>query len=408
MSELVCQRDRFSIPSEVHYLNCAYMGPLPRVAQEAGVAGLARKAVPTGIAPRDFFEDAERARALFARVIRAPDASGVAITPAVSYGSAIVARNLAARPGGRIVMVGEQFPSNVYAWRSLASRAGLDLVVVDPPDSRARGQAWNTAVLEAIGTDTVLVALPQVHWTDGTRFDLEAIGAAARRQGAAFVVDATQSAGAMPFDVGRIGADAVFCAGYKWLLGPYGIGFTWLGERFADAVPLEETWIGRGGSEDFQGLVQYRDDYQPGAARFDVGERSNFILLPMLVASLELITGWGPDAIQAYCRTLVAPAVEQAVALGFTAEDPAWRGAHLFGLRAPADTDLRALQAALAAHNVHVSLRGSAVRISPNVYNDAGDVEAFAGALRAALAQPRRDANSAARSSADRARSPLN
>jgi selenocysteine lyase/cysteine desulfurase len=212
----------------------------------------------------------------------------------------------------------------------------------------------------------------------------------------------------MPFDVTRIGADAVLCAAYKWLLGPYSTGFAWLGARFANAEPLEETWIGRGGSEDFQGLVNYRDDYQPGAARFDVGERSNFVLLPMLVAALEHVVAWRADRSQQYCAELAAGAITTAQELGFTVEDSAWRGEHLFGLRAPDGIDLRALQESLRTRNVHVSLRGSAVRVSPNVYNDAADMAAFTDALRAGIDQPRNVRNSAARSSSESVRRPLN
>lgn len=385
-ASLTCRRAQFSIPGDVHYLNCAYMGPLPLAVQEAGIAGLRRKAVPTGIAPSDFFEDAERARGLFAGLIGAPDPARVALVPAVSYGAAIVASNLRPRRGGRVVMLDGQFPSNVYAWRSLADREGLEVVTVKPPAHGPRGDAWNRALLDAIDERTVLVALPQVHWTDGTRFDLAAAGRAARAHDAVFVVDATQSIGALPFDVAAFGADAVFCAGYKWLLGPYGMGFTWLGPRFDDAAPLEETWIGRGGSEDFRGLVNYREDYQPGAARFDVGERSNFILLPMLVAALELITEWSPARIQAYCARLMRPAIDAARELGFDVEPDGWRSAHLFGLRTPDGLDNTVLQAALAERGVFVSLRGSAVRVSPNVYNDERDATAFVAALRAATA----------------------
>ena len=386
LPELDCQRAQFAIPARVHYLNCAYMGPLPLVAQEAGITGIRRKAVPTEIAPRDFFDDANRARALFAGIIGASDASRVAIVPAVSYGAAIIAHHLRPERGARIVVAAEQFPSNVYAWRRLAAERDLELHTVPAPASERRGESWNEALLAAIDERTMLVALPQVHWTDGTRFDLEAIGARARQRGAVFVVDATQSVGALPFDVTRIGADAVLCAGYKWLLGPYGLGYTWFGPRFDTAAPLEETWIGRRDSEDFRGLVAYRDDYQPGAARMDVGERSNFILLPMAVASLELLTEWRADRIQDYCARLGTPAIASAVELGFVAEEPAWRGAHLFGLRAPPGVDIAVVQGALAERSIYVSLRGNAIRVAPNVYNDENDVGAFAEALRAAAA----------------------
>lgn len=379
---LHCQRELFSMPRDVHYLNCAYMGPLPLATQEAGIAGVRRKAVPTDIMPGDFFNDAERARGLFARLIQANDASRVALVPSVSYGAAIVAHNVQPRAGGRVVLAGEQFPGNVYAWRRLAERHSLVVTTVAPPAGERRGERWNEALLEAVDARTALVALPHVHWTDGTRFDLQAIGDAARRVGAVFVVDATQSVGALPFDCERIQPDAVLCAGYKWLLGPYSMAYAWLGPRFDHALPLEETWIGRLGSEDFRALVNYQDEYQPGAARFDVGERSNFILLPMSIASLELILGWGPERIQQYCARLANHAISAATSLGFTAEHHDWRAAHLFGLRAPAGADLASLQTALTERGVHVSLRGSAVRVAPNVYNDGMDMDAFIDALR--------------------------
>jgi selenocysteine lyase/cysteine desulfurase len=381
-----CQREQFSLPADRHFLNCAYMGPLPRCAQEAGVAAIARKAVPIGIGPADFFTESDAARGLFAGIIGAGDARRVAILPAVSYGIGIAARNLPCAAGQRIVVAAEQFPSNVYAWRRLATERAAELHTVAraPAGAEQRAALWNEAVLAAIDDRTAIVALPQVHWTDGTRFDLERIGARARAAGAAFVIDGTQSIGAMPFDVARTGADAVVCAAYKWLLGPYGLAFGWFGPRFDDGVPLEETWIGRERSEDFQRLVEYRDTYQPGAARYDVGERSNFILLPMALAAMSLVHGWGAAAVQSYCDRVFGPLIEEATALGFDVEPRAWRGAHLFGLRMPGHVRLDTLHAALEARRVHASLRGSALRVAPNVYNDEGDAAALLDALRAA------------------------
>lgn len=379
---LECQKDLFSLPPDLRYLNCAYMSPISRRVEEAGIAGVRRKLVPSTIAPADFFEEADRVRELFARLIGAPDPQRVAIIPAASYGIAVAARNTAMEPGQNIVVSGGQFPSNVYAWRSLARRHGLRLRVVPPPASAAgRGEEWNARILEAIDRDTAVVALPHVHWTDGTRFELDRVGERARECGAALVVDGTQSVGALPFDVERIRPDALVCAGYKWLLGPYSVGLAYFGARYDAGVPLEETWLAREGSEDFRNLVSYRDAYRPGASRYDVGERSNFILLPMLRAALEQLLEWGVAEIQAYCRALTRELLVGAERLGFGVEDEAWRGAHLFGLRAPEGTDPTRVAAALQARNIVVSLRGSSLRISPHVYNDAADVEALLEAL---------------------------
>jgi selenocysteine lyase/cysteine desulfurase len=379
------KRHLFSLPKGEHYLNCAYLSPLAKPVEEAAVAALIRRRDPTQIRPVDFFTDADTARGLFARLVHAPDASRIAIIPSVSYGMAVVAKNLALRAKQNVVVAHAQFPSNVYGWRRMCADTGAELRTVQPPQGSARrGEEWNERLLASIDRDTALVALGNVHWADGTRFDLERIGERAREMGAMLVIDGTQSVGAMPFDVGRVQPDALVCASYKHLLGPYALAAMYLGPRFDDGRPLEETWLGRRGSEDFSGLVDYEDEYQPGALRYDMGERSAFILMSMLIAALEMIQSWGPEHVQQYSRGLMADAVEEARGLGYTVEDEAWRGWHMFGLRLPESVDPARLQALLRERRVTVSVRGDAVRVAPNVYNEPADVEALMDALRAA------------------------
>jgi selenocysteine lyase/cysteine desulfurase len=360
------------------------MGPLPRVAERAGTEAIREKSTPWTVGPEDFFRTGEIVRGHFARLVggRSED---VALQPSVSYAVATAARNLPVPAGTTIVLLDEQFPGNVYSWHRLARENEARVVTVPRPDSRTPGRAWNEAVLDAIRPDTSVVAMPQIHWTDGTIFDLVAIGRRAREVGAALVVDGTQSIGAMPFSIEEIRPDLVVAAGYKWLLGPYSTALTWLGERFAEGVPLEEGWIAREGSHDFQGLVDYTDAYGPGRVRYDVGERSNFALLPVLEASLAYVLGIGPVAIREWCDGITKPLLARARSLGFGVEDDAFRARHLFGLRMPDGLDLRQLRDLLAARRIHVSLRGSALRVSPNVYNDENDVAALIDALEAAV-----------------------
>jgi selenocysteine lyase/cysteine desulfurase len=381
---LSCQRDLFHLPDGLHYLNSAYMGPLLRSVEEAGIAAIRRRRDPGALVPRDWFTDSDRARVLFGRIVGC-ETERVAIVPGVSYPAATLARNLRLRPGQNVVVARGQFPSNVYGWRRMCADAGASLRTVDPPDAaRGRGEGWNARLLEAIDGDTALVALGNVHWADGTRFDLERIGGRAREVGALLFVDGTQSVGALPFDAGAVRPDVLVCAGYKWLLGPYSLGLAYFGERCDGWAPLEETWLGRRGSEDFTRLVDYADEYQPGAARFDVSERSNFVLMPMLIAALEQVLAWGPANVQDYCRELTRDLLARARELGWSVEDESWRGAHLFGLRAPAGADPTRLQGALRERRVSVSLRGDAVRVAPNVYNTSEDCAALADALQAA------------------------
>jgi selenocysteine lyase/cysteine desulfurase len=383
LGQLECQKDQFGLPDGVRYLNCAYMSPLPRVAEEAGIRGMRRERMPMGIDSCDFFTQSDEIRWRFARLVGAADPNRIAIIPSVSYGVAVAAHNLAVQKGQNVVLLHEQFPGNVYAWQRKAAACGADVRTVVPPDEATRGAAWNERIIGAIDDGTAIVTVPQVHWTDGTMFDLVAISRRAREVGAALVIDGTQSVGVLPLDVAEIQPDALIVAAYKWLLGPYSTAVAYFGPRFDGGTPLEETWLGRVESEDFQGLVDYREEYQPGPAiRYDMGERANFILHPMLQASLDLILSWSAGAIQDYCRTLVSPLIRAAEPLGFSVEEDEWRANHLFGLRMPEGLKLEALKAELEARQIFVSLRGSALRVSLHVYNNESDVEALIEALQ--------------------------
>lgn len=374
------QRHLFDIPDEVAYLNCAYMGPLMRPVVAAGDRGVRAKARPWGISPDDFFDDGERARERFARIIGA-DAEGVALVPSASYGLSCAARNLAVEPGDGLVVLAEQFPSNVYAWREVAETRGASLVTAPRPED----DDWTRAALDRIDERTAVVALPHCHWTDGGRLDLVRIGARCREVGAALVLDLTQSAGALRFDAGAVQPDYVISAGYKWLLGPYSLGFLWVAPKHREGRPIEFNWIGRAGSEDFARLIDYRNEYQPGARRFDVGERSNFILLPMLNAALEQILAWGVEAIETTLAARTVDIAARAARLGLGSAPPALRAGHFLGLRFPGGGLPAGLPAALAAEQVYVSVRGASMRVTPHLYNTDEDVDRLFAALERTL-----------------------
>lgn len=380
---MICQKDLFFLTENEHYLNCSYLSPLLRSVEEAGLNGIRGKRHPWNIKPDDFFEDSETVRRQFATLIHADHPQQIAIIPAVSYGMATVAKNLPpVKTGGNVVVAGEQFPSNVYPWMRYCNEHNSKLQIVSPPaGSQKRGEQWNQKIAEAITSDTVLVALGSVHWTDGSRFDLKHIGELARKKDAVFVIDGTQSVGALPFDVNEIQPDALICAGYKWLMGPYGTALGYFGPRFQQAKPLEEGWIVRKNSENFGGLVKYEEEYQPGALRFDMGERSHFINLPMMAEALKQVNRWKPQNIQDYCRKLCSELISELKESGFQIEDEPWRGHHLFGIRLPENLSIKKLNGKLSENHLHVSVRGSAIRVSPHVYNNEEDIEVLRNVL---------------------------
>lgn len=363
------QRDLFEIPEDIVYLNCAYMSPQLRAAREIGERAVSRKSRPWEITPDDFFGDSEEARALFARLVGG-DAEGVAIVPSVSYGISVAAANVPVREGQKIIILEDQFPSNVYSWRELSARSGAELVTVPRPEDHD----WTGALLEEIDAGTAVVAVPNCHWTDGSLVDLVRVGGRAREAGAALVVDGIQSIGAYPFDVSEVEPDFLVASTYKWQLGPYGVGFMYVAEKYREGDPIEHNWINRHGSEFFSQLVDYQDAFQPGARRYDVGERNNFVLLPMAAEALRQLLDWGVENVSETIGNLTDLIEEKATERGMETIPKEKRARHMIGLKldqnAPDDLATR-----LTADDVFVSVRGESIRVSPHLYNTERDVD---------------------------------
>lgn len=381
---LNCQKHLFDLEDEHTWLNCAYWSPLLRTVETIGHQEVSKKCRPYQYNVDDFFQPVDALKRNFAKLINSSDHERVAIIPSTSYGMATVVRNIKFTDTDNIVVVDATFPSLYYTFEAAYQEFGCEIKVVEAPDSMPRAAAWNQAILDAIDDNTKVVALGNVHWTDGTVFDLMAIREKTRKHDALLVIDGTQSVGAMPFDVSEIQPDALICAGYKWLFGPYGLGLAWYGPKFDHGSPIEQNWMARIESDDFKNLVSYQSDYRDKAFRYSMGESSQFILAPMLNRALEQIMEWGIENIHAYCDSITKDALNEMVELGCVLEDKAFRSPHLFGVRLSDSIDNEVLQQTLQDRKIHVSLRGSAIRVAPHVYNDANDMDKLVDCFKSA------------------------
>ncbi len=376
-----CQKHLFQIPDGIHYLNCAYMSPLLKSVEEKGIEGMRLKRNPVDIKPIDFFTGVVGIREKFGRIVNCAPAQ-VAYMPSVSYGMNSVIGNIPYVPGQHALTISEEFPSCYYTAQRWCKTHGAELrVVVRKDDVPEKAREWNERILEAIGTETAFVVMASVHWMNGTKFDLERIGARCKEVGARLIVDGSQSVGALPIDVKKFHISALVCAAYKWLMGPYSTALSYIHEDFNGGIPLEESWMTRPNSERFDRLTNYEEGYKPGAVRFDVGQSSNFILVPMLDEALGQLLDWGIAEIQEYGRKLSEPLISFFREKGSRVEEKSYRAHHLMGLPLPPGTDGEALVGELQSRNVFVSLRGSNIRISVNVFNTEEDVRELMAAL---------------------------
>ena len=373
-------RGLFDVPDDVAYFNVSNMAPHLHSVRQAGNAALDRRGRPWAIEPADWFSDVERLRSLFGAIIGA-DAEGVALIPATSYGFAVAARNLTIEPGQRILVLADEYPSGIYTWRQLARSTGADILTV----TREGHRSWTDAILDCLDERVAIVSVPNVHWTDGALIELDKVASRAHELDARLVVDASQSVGALPLDVGVLAPDFLITVGYKWLLGPFGLGYLYVADQHRAGQAIEHNWILRADSEDFSRLIDYRDELQPGARRFDVGQRTNFELTPMAIAGLEQLLEWGIEQIAINLRQRTDEMAARARELGLAPLPDDQRGPHLLGIDLPEATRPRLLKA-LAEQGCHAAIRGSALRIAPHLHVTDRDIDRFMTALEDAIA----------------------
>lgn len=370
MNPLTCQRAAFDLPEEICWLNSAYMSPLLHSVKQAAHQGVDVRGQPWTLTSNDFFEPAQQVRELFAELIHG-DAAGVALVPSVSYGIGIAAKNIPVSSGQNIVVVKEQFPSNIYPWKRLAEENDLSIRTVEFGEAN-----WTNSILDQIDEETAIISIPHVHWTTGVQFDLKAISSKAKEFQAALVIDATQSLGTLPINVQDIQPDFLITAAYKCLLGPYTLSYLYVAPKWRNGVPLEEGWINRANAADFSQLTEYCDQYVSGAARYDYGERANTILLPMAIASLNQLLDWKVERIAQYTKPLIEQIVSKADAMNLWHPPIEECSPCMVGIGLPGESP-NDLGAQLAERNVYVSVRKSNARIAPHIYNDANDVDHF-------------------------------
>jgi selenocysteine lyase/cysteine desulfurase len=380
---LTSQRDLFTIPPDICYLNSASYSPLPRKTLEAGRAAVGRKGTPWTLDAGFAHRQHDRARAAAARLVNA-DARDIALIPSISYGVATAAKLLTIVRGSRVIVLENDHSSPVLEWHARAEAQGFAVETVRQPDDGD----WTAAVLAAIerpgAPPAGLASISSVHWSDGGLIDVEAVAAALRRQGALFLVDATQSAGVLAMDVRRLDPDFVMFPTYKWLLGPYGRAFLYVASRHQGGIPLEQTAAGRRDVR-AENEVYFTDiSYVGDARRFDMGERDHFISLEMASIGMEMMAEWGAAAVAQRLAMLTERIAHGLRETGVGVLDRRVRAPHILSLGFPAGMP-KGLIEGFAAEGIYVAARLGRMRVSPHVFNDEADADRFVAALAGRL-----------------------
>ena len=298
-----------SFAEPVGYLNFGSYGPPSRdvVATMGRLAAAASAGVPSaGLHAED-----ERALAAVSR-LTGLDRGGIALTSSTSLGLMQIAFGL---PRGEVVVSSAEFPSNLYAWWR-SEEAGLTTVRPLPPvTGEPLAPVTPERVADAVGRDTVAVAVSAVDFRTGAVADLAGLREAVGDR--LLVVDGIQGFGVVDADWSL--ADALVVGGQKWLRAGWGTGFVGLSPRALDRLhPLLGGWTGVEGASRYDGVPHAP---LPGAQRLSVTNGSPFAS-GALATALEQLESVGVGAVASLVADTAGDLIDRLTAAGVAVLSP--------------------------------------------------------------------------------------
>lgn len=294
-----------------------------------------------------------------AELFHVPEPEQVVLTTNATHGLNIAIRDLV-RPGDRVVLSGYEHNAVVRPLYDLRA----DMIVLRTPvfDSAAALEAFRRTIPGA-----AVCICTHVSNVFGNILPIEEIGICCREHSVPFIVDAAQSAGALPLDFQKLGASYVAMPGHKGLMGPQGTGVL-----LCDRVPQ---YLMSGGTG-FDSRSREMPDFLP--ERLEPGTQ-NIPGIAGLLAGVRFVKRKGPAHILAHERGLIR---RLAAALGETgggrpvlAEDSAQQVGVLSVLHSRLDCE----EIAAALGNVGICVRAG-LHCAPQAHETAGNIER--GSLR--------------------------
>src|SRR5262245_7360702 len=384
------RRDDFELPANEVYLNGAHLSPLLCAGREAVDEALMFKSRPYAV-PHDFWRAVpDMVRESLGRILQVP-ADEIGITTSAHFGAVLLAQGIRWREGDRVLIAADEFPSNVYPWLALEERG----VRVEWVGTRGRPLTpSDLATALANGGPVRVLAAAAVHYFTGDLHPLADFAALLRPRGAFLVVDGAQAAGAVDVDWERTGADAVLMSGYKWLLGPVGIGAIWARSELRDQlVNVNGNWNALAAASDFDRILrEYPRTFEAHGRVFDMGQAASPLNTLLLRCGMRYVLEVGVAQVEAHHRAIQDAVIEAISGLPLrvvTRLDDVHRGPMLM-IEPDPEVDAASLWHGLRDRHVHVSLRGGRLRVAPGVWNERSDAMAFAAAAAELLPTARR------------------
>ena len=366
LSDLATVRADFPITESQIYMDHAAVAAIPRSVFDAVQERSRINMLEIRAAWDKLTAVSQEGRELAAKLVGS-SAENIAYILNTSVGVSMVAHGITWRAGDNVLVPDMEFPSNYLVWQQL-SEQGVELRHIKSHNGRILPEA----VEAAIDSRTRVVTLSHVQYYNGYLCDMVGIGEVCKRHGCLFVVDGTQSIGAMTIDVQAAHIDALIVSAHKWMLGPTGIGFMALSDEALAQLKVRSVgWLSVADPFDFS-----REKLLLGSAeRFEPGSENGAGRYG-LVARLRQIDTLGAHAIEARVLALTDRLCDGLEANGFRVISPRLAGEKSGIVNAVHDeVSAEILMQRLTKHNIAASLRSGGVRISPHYYNSEDEID---------------------------------
>lgn len=355
------------------YLNFAAHAAIPRVALNAVQASVTAKRRPHIVDDRSFFLVAANLRQTLATLIGA-SRDDIALTTGAGAGLATIAYALKWSAGDEVIITGGEFPAHYATWKPMEAREGIKLQITHPQDQFIQ----SGDLIAAMTPRTRVISVSHVRFDDGSILDASSLAAACKRNGTLLVLDVSQSCGAIPMDVSSLGADFIVCAGYKYLLSPWGTGFLWAKPENADLLrPGPYNWL----SQDVETFARLNYvDPRPARtlSRWDAAQASSIynFNLTVMEASARFVLNATPALIHDHNQSLIDYFFER-LPDGYRLASPrqaSHRG--VFGcIEVGSRGDTESLYQTLRDERFVVALREGKIRVAPHLLNSTQDMD---------------------------------
>ncbi|MDX9785284.1 MAG: aminotransferase class V-fold PLP-dependent enzyme [Desulfobacterales bacterium] len=355
--------DAFPVNREMIWLNNCGTTPAGVHAVEAvtrHLTGYAQKGILTETA--GYVNVRRNIKAVLAKLLNCR-ADELALIHNTAEGMNFVSRGLNLAPGDELILLENEYPSNIYPWKHWGKK-GIRLLFApmsDTPEEFFRG------LFSLVNQKTRAMALSAVHWCTGMPLPLSAIGNLCRERGIALIIDGAQGVGMQPMDVKRMGISYMSFSAWKWLLGPLGVGVFYIAEdKLSELDPI---FLGSESVIDDHAYLPYKDELKPTADRFtySTGNWNDWVYF---AASLDFLAAVGFETVRRRIFKLSDRLSKGLTAIGFKVlsfRHPGWPTGIVVceksGLAAPL------ILSHLKKHRIIAAERLGRIRFSPHIYN---------------------------------------